>query len=445
MDKKSIDTIPVKIKAELGDQIMHLAFGEEDKNIRLAFQFDGILDEVLFKKAIEITLPQEPMINYYYEEGWRNSYWKKDRKVGISEIFSLCEAQEDPKSEVHKFLVQKADPYHAPQVKIKIFRYNNNDSLYMIVPHAVTDGMGIVIFASKLSENYRKLQKDINHLPNPGVKYDRSNRIILKKYRFGEKIKALFDRSMIDETKRLKEFNYVFPWDKANTKYPYIYLHSIHPEKVRLLDRYRKNIGCTIDDIILSAYFRTFYNMNPNIDCKTRVVNVAVNLRKYLNAGTADCFCNYATILNIILQNDIDLPFEDTLNEVRKIKETKHLYSPVSENSKIPGFSGVLLFSLISKMLSYSSMKKKFSKKSDLDRIPFLSDVGRLDKANISFGDLQVKNAYFIGSFPNNPGFRLTCSRYNDTINLTIAFNGNENDKAQVKAFMERFEKELPV
>ena len=73
-----------------------------------------------------------------------------------------------------------------------------------------------------------------------------------------------------------------------------------------------------------------------------------------------------------------------------------------------------------------------------------MTNVGVLDSARISFGDLRPYDAFMCGSIKYKPYFQLAISSYADELTLSVNLSGDPSDRDRILSFFDTVEAELP-
>ena len=72
-----------------------------------------------------------------------------------------------------------------------------------------------------------------------------------------------------------------------------------------------------------------------------------------------------------------------------------------------------------------------------------MTNVGILNSARMSFGDLYPRDAFLCGSIKYKPHFQLAMSSYEDELTLSSNLYGNADDRNRILPFLDEIEEEL--
>ena len=73
-----------------------------------------------------------------------------------------------------------------------------------------------------------------------------------------------------------------------------------------------------------------------------------------------------------------------------------------------------------------------------------MTNVGILDSAQISFGDLCPYDAFLCGSIKYKPYFQLAISSYEGELTLSVNLLGSSSDRNRILFFLDEIDAELP-
>ena len=167
------------------------------------------------------------------------------------------------------------------------------------------------------------------------------------------------------------------------------------------------------------------------------ILQVSIDLRRYLPNRKAEAVCNLSGALYIALERKNAETFEGTLARVvASMEKLKENYPGLESAAGLE-----YLFSQ-----GYVGLEKYLADSAELGRkynvtSPLLSNFGVLD--NYHFGELRTTKGYITSPIMYPPGFMLGASSFGEEMTLSVGYCGQENTK-QVNAFMETYIAELP-
>lgn len=443
--KNNVSSLPEKIQTSFVDQIMYCSQGSLDQAIRIVISFADMLDENLLKEAFELSFNADPILNYLYLETNRKSYWVRNDSVNIDDIFKLELIDGNLEEAIHSFLVEKIDILSSPPVRIGILRHKELDTLIVKIHHSVADAAGLINYVRLLGSIYSGLKTDINYSIPPaelkGRDLDWKN--ITGSYKFFKKFKLIFDPETSKIIKKLRFIDYVFPWSNHEKDTLNIVSHKIKTGNTKKVISKCRAQKCTMDDIILTAYFMAFFKIIKKENLIDKFIYITLDMRNYSTKRKIENLTNLSFAEVVRLSDDDLSDFGQTLKKIIAEKQKYKLGFNNIDNKKIPAISSILMVSTLSKLLPYKKYKKAITDGKNLEVIPILSNVGILDSYDISFPDVPIQDMYIVGTISKKPGLTLAVSGYQRSLNLIVGYQGSKKDISVIKNLLEQIEKEM--
>ena len=189
--------------------------------------------------------------------------------------------------------------------------------------------------------------------------------------------------------------------------------------------------------MLLTALYRTLFTINNTPEGKPMLVQVSIDLRRYLPDNRAESICNLSGALYFALERKLDEPFDGTLERVcASMAKLKQDYPGLESAAGLE-----YLFSQ-----GFNGMEKYMADSAELGRkynvtFPLLSNFGVL--GDYRFGELQMMGGYITSPIMYQPGFMMGATTFKDEMTLSIGYCGQENME-QVKRFIDAYIEELP-
>ncbi|WP_349670690.1 hypothetical protein [Lacrimispora sp.] len=407
----------VRYKVEAWDSLQHLFQIKKinDHILHFLVSFEGKLDMNRLRKSVAVSVEAFPLLKCGFNEEERRPYWES-RSNTTNEMLTLIETA-DAETAVNQFLVSEINTSTGPQIKLWVIRNGKADTLVILMNHMLCDAAGFKDYLYLLSSIYNKVREDANYHP-PALGSRRLSQIT-KMFSWKEKIKILFcknDMSTHDPAQLKLE---------GDLKSPFIEIRSITKETFLNLKEYARNHDATINDMILTAYIRTLYEIFGYIFA----IPSTVDLRKYLPGHKAEGICNLCTNLNCDIGSDIGASFEDTLLKVRE--------SMKKEKSSIACIKSMFILENVYDRLPYQLAERMVNKSFDNALIAF-TNIGIIDKTQFCFDELQITKAFMTGSIKYSPYFQLAVSTFDDNPVLSVNLYGSQADRDTISAFLDK-------
>jgi len=406
-----------RYKVEAWDSLQHLFQIKKinDHTLHFLASFNGKLDMMRLQKSVDLSAEAFPLLKCRFNEGTERPYWEYCSNT-TKEMLTLIET-EDAETAVNQFLVSEIITPTGPQIKLKVIRDTNADTLIVVMNHMLCDAAGFKDYLYLLSSIYNKIREDADY--HPSALGSRRLSQITGRFSWKDRIKILLsknDMSTHDPAKLKLE------GDLSN---PFIEIRSIPKEVFLNLKEYARNHDATINDMILTAYIRTLYEIFGYVFA----IPSTVDLRKYLSDHKAEGICNLCTNLTCDIGSDIGTSFEDTLLKVRD--------SMKKEKSSIACIKSMLVMEKVYDVLPYKLAESIVNKSFDNALIAF-TNIGIIDKTQFYFDGLQIIKAYMTGSVKYSPYFQLAVSTFDNNPVLSVNLFGSQADRDTISDFLDK-------
>ncbi|MBW4084446.1 hypothetical protein [Paenibacillus sp. S150] len=426
------------------DQIMYIAESGSDQQIRCYLEFDGQLDEVHLREAIFLSLELEEVLLHKLNKGFFKLSWEKMNDKDVGTVYHFLEGPADINSEIEAFFIQKIDTCRGPQILIRLFRNEGKDYLGFIIHHDVSDSTGLMHYIKKLGGIYNQLRKNQNYRPDSYKKVDRGIQSLLKKYNVMERFKSMLSTSDM----KLETEIHPFPWSKPNdNNKERLLLHRVSPDRLIQINDYCKQQGCSFNDYFLTAFYKTFYTLRDQ-KCKLNsTINplfLTIDFRNYNRTYQDNVIVNFSSGVLAQLKVEPLATFETILAEVQRF--TKQIKVDLNNYSKqqVPGVNTVFMLNSLLKMIPFKVVEKMSGAMGkNVLGIPYLSNVGNINRFVDVWDDLKLEDAYFMGQIVYYPKFSLVFSQFKNTLTISAGFVGDEEDVRMIKKLYEILDQNL--
>jgi NRPS condensation-like uncharacterized protein len=212
------------------------------------------------------------------------------------------------------------------------------------------------------------------------------------------------------------------------------------------MSKYARSKGATINDLILTAFYRAMLGMGQPIYGLPLEIPITVDLRRYLPNHKTHAIRNFSGSVNTRLSMSMNEPFSETLTRVAKmVKDIKKGY---------PGLQSAIGLERIEKLsfkdtLAYYQVSPE-SKRSSYcplyygDKcVPTLSNLGYLSKSLIKFGSNTVYDAYILPPVVRAPGVLLMACSYNSVLTLATGYYKHTVSRENVEKLVDKIKDEL--
>ncbi len=394
-----------------------------DQQLCMIIKLSGMLDENVLAKAVRLTMDLEPVLGYRFVENCVSPFWERRDDLDQRNLCSVTET-ESPEQAISAFINEAIHADIDPQVALRVVREKEADTVCIKLNHSACDAGGLKEYVWLLSDVYSMLATcgRTSIQPNLGRR-DQSQIVELTKN---------------PKTLAMKGFptpTWAFP-QKAGIQRLHVF-STISKDQFKTIKQYATDKKATVNDLLLTALYRTFFAINNITEDKPMILQVSIDLRRYLPDHKAEAICNLSGAIYTALERKSGENFEGTLARVVASMEKLKANYPGLESAAgleylfSQGYAGMEKY-----MVQSAEMGKKYSV-----TFPLLSNFGVL--RDYHFGELQMTGGYISSPIMYQPGFMLGATTFNAKMTLSVGFCGEENIKS-IRSFFDTFIAELP-
>ncbi len=406
--------------------------------IQAIMQLDGRLDFDKLKRAVRLSIEEEPVLGCRFIED-RKPYWKPLDNIGIIN-FCTFEETEDIDQAIHNFIRSAVDLDNEPMVNVKLIRSKRCDVLAIKMNHACCDGIGTKEYVQLLADIYTNLdQKKDTLITEPRIAGRKDQDRLFAELGITNQDAIFVPGSDIFMP------TWPFPWDQSGSNTALMSVSRIPSGHLEEISKYAKNLGATVNDYILTALYRAMVQMGQPIYGVPMEIPVTIDLRRYLPDHKTLAIRNFSGSVNTKLLMLINEPFHRTLKRVSNMmKKIKKGYPGLQ--SAI-GLERLEKISFLETLAYYQADARKTQFTCPLyfgDKcVPTLSNLGILSKSLIKFGDKTVIDAFILPPVVRAPGLLLMTSTYNSVLTLAAGYYKSTVSKKNIDRLLSIIKDEL--
>lgn len=408
-----------KIAVTSGDLNAFYTRSIADQQITYVIELNGILDRERLESGLLKILEKVPVLHTVLTvDGLRiKRKYLSDYRCNIK----FVDSPEDIQEEILRFISAPCFPENDLPLKLLVVRKNTCDTLCVKIDHTASDASGLKNIVYLLSDVY-----STGEITLP-VNLDRGMWQVFRKvsvYR------------IICEALRFKmpssiQFILKGPFSRDGA---FVARVALGPEWYKSLHDLAQTLNMTINDILLTAVYRTVFKYLPENEEEYPIL-VPVDMRRYLEPNKRCLISNCSGALYMTLSNIADESFSNTLKRVKcRMNEFKNCAPGIGAAATIA--AGALLGGKKLKMV-YDSAAKYESGSINL------TNFGVVDESLLHFDDIQAKQVYAVGPVQKAPGLVITVSTFRNTLNFTLQGNDKQKVKPFVTGFFEGIQAEL--
>ncbi len=413
--------------AEIFDQVQRLfdVNGFNDHELHGVLKFERPLDPEILKKAVIASIEAIPILGARYVDGARPRWTSLDPVDYERAVFVA-----PTEAEFEAFVVSKVDEGLGPQIRVCALD-SDPYAVAFKMNHMICDAAGFKQYLDILSRIYSKLTMQVTYRPLT-INGDRSFNGVLEQFATSVKLRSLFTQGKDSRWTGRRRF----PLSADREARPFIAAHKLDRTKVTAIKRFCRAKGATLNDAVLTALYRVLFRRLALKSGEELQIPVMVDMRRYLDrTAEFESLTNLTSMVSTQLEYRPDDRFEDTLGRARAAMLAK-------KGANI-GLNGFVKLNLVYRTLG-DRIANRLLRSRLKNPLICMTNVGVLDPARMSFGDLRPKDAYLCGSIKYRPYFQLAVSSYDGELTLTVNQYGSAGDRERISAFLSDIAEELP-
>lgn len=409
-----------------------------DQQIRVVISFEGRIDDEIMEKTLHAITYIDPILGCRFIQSDKESYWERQKDIDTQKLLTIIETNDAEKT-INRFVCEEVDVYKVPLLRACVVRTPSNDILCLRINHTLADGGGTKELTYLIADTYKKLYENPNLKIEMGEYKPRTIVGLLKKY---TDYKIPEDVELPAESGRkftFPKYYFKLPTKDNGSKYPDFALRRIDPDDFLKLKSFGKNLGSTINDLILAALIRTLSRVSGLPDGAEITLQVSNDIRSALPSNIKYTICNIFGMSFPPFIYHTNEPFEDTLAMVREIMnktkaEVKNLDNRVKNE---------LIMEKARHSKEGKSLPPMYHNRPDDYTHIILSNLTILDEDKLDFGPSKVTDAYEIGTISYGREFVLSVSTYKNKMTLSTGYCHSNISQKDMDGIMDSIISEL--
>ncbi|MGG5736957.1 MULTISPECIES: condensation domain-containing protein [Bacillus cereus group] len=405
-----------------------------DQQINAVLYFPVGISKKILEQSVRITLQLQPVLNSRFVEN-DIPYWEEHSSATNSPICLFAEGN-DQELEIMAidFIKEPGDRIQGPMVQTKLLRGTATDILVVKLSHLCSDGAGVKEYINLLGAIYTQLSLGLS-----------KNQIIKE---FGEGNESFRDQSHVFKYAGISDIKsayrpnqeqqtslWAFPSQPNKNNSPQMSVRRLnHEQSLRLL-QWTKAQQATLNDVIMTAYFRALSHFTVYAEPRTseKMIGLTIDLRRYLPNYTTGAICNLSGMEMPVIKMEDDESFNQTLVRIKQSMD--------KIKSQNPGLSSAAGMELLAGM-KLSVVKEMYNQQYEQAlqmgmALPLLTNFGVIADEPIQFGEVQAEDGYMTSPIMYAPFFSMGASFYNGRLTFTIGYHTPDTSKEKVDKFLE--------
>ncbi|MGV6976528.1 condensation domain-containing protein [Bacillus toyonensis] len=405
-----------------------------DQQINAVLYFPVVLSKEILEQSVRITLQLQPVLNSRFVEN-DTPYWEEHSSGTNSSICFFAEGN-DQELEIMAidFIKEPGDRIQGPMVQTILLRGTTTDMLVVKLSHVCSDGAGVKEYINLLGAIY-------THLSLGGSKDQ-----IIKE--FGEGNESFRDQSHVFKYAGISDVKsayrpnqeqqaslWSFPSQPNKNKSPKMSVGRLSREQTLCLTKWTKAQQATLNDVIMTAYFRALSHFTVYAEPRTaeKMIGLTIDLRRYLPNYTTGAICNLSGMEMPVIKMEDGESFNQTLVRVKQSMD--------KIKGQNPGLSSAAGMEILAGM-KLSTVKEMYNQQYEQAvqmgmALPLMTNFGVIADEPIQFGEIQAEDGYMTSPIMYAPFFSMGASTYNGRLTFTIGYHAPDTSKEKVDKFLE--------
>ena len=416
-----------KLDAELWDKMHYLFRDYNDRMVHVELHYDFRINIDALKTVLTCFFEKAPVLHSSFTDNHIHPYWTV-KDYHINDILTVKEVDESVLAqEINTFLVQYIPPEASVQMKVAVFYYGDNKSALCIVEnHMCMDGGDLKYFLKALCKNYSDFVN--NEISPVNLRTGtRSYEAVYEDFSATERkfAKGLYKNINTKDT-------HGFPFTPNNmVDASFIARRKLSVETFDKLRAVGKQHGATINDMILTAYFYSLYelaNFNPS---ESVSISCAIDLRRHIKDSKGQGITNQTAWMQCRVPRRGQDIFE-TLDYV--VKSSNQF-----KQDRFMGLHGLPLLSLGYKIMPYAA-SEEIIKIGYANPLLAMSNIGILEVDKLALEGHEPTDGFMSGAVKYKPYALLSATSMRKEMTLSMCVRGNDEDRRIVEHFFDLLE-----
>lgn len=416
-----------RLNAELWDKMHYLFRDFNDRMVHVELNYDYVPDIEALKTALICAFEKVPVLHSKFVDNKLSTHWEV-MPYRIEDIFSVS-YPDDIKKAADEFLTQYISPAESIQMKVALFIKDGKSSLCMVENHMCMDGGDLKYFLQEFCENYTKY---VSEGISP-INFRTGSRSYDDVYSGFSKTEAGVARRLFKNINARDDHRFPLTPDNIRDQ-SFISRKKFNEETLLRLKAKGKELGATINELLLASYFYSVYELAGYQDSDTVMISNAIDLRRHMSSVDNKGFTNHTSWMQCAIPERGRDIFETIKYVVRSSNKFK--------KDKFMGLYGLPLLNFGYNFLPHT-VSEEIIKIGYSNPLMAMSNIGVLKPQSFSLCGNEPTDAFMSGAVKYKPFVLLTATTYKNVITLSMCVRGNDEDQKIVDDFFSLMEKNI--
>lgn len=416
-----------RLEAELWDKMHYLFRDFNDRMVHVELNYDFVPDIEALKTVIICAFEKVPVLHSRFVDNKLWTHWEI-MPYKIDNVFTVS-YPDDVKTAVDEFLTQYIAPTESIQMKIALFIKDGKSTLCMIENHMCMDGGDLKYFLQEFCENYSKYVSD----GISPVNFRTGSRSYDDVYSGFSKTEAGVARRLFKNINARDDHRFPLTKDSIQDS-SFIARKQFSAETLDKLKTKGKELGATINELLLASYFYSVYELAGYPESDTVMISNAIDLRRHMKSVDNKGFTNHTSWM----QCAIPERGKDIFETVKYVIASSNKF----KKDKFMGLYGLPLLNFGYNFLPHG-VSEEIIKIGYSNPLMAMSNIGILNGQHFALCGNEPADAFMSGAVKYKPFVLLTATTYKKVITLSMCVRGNDEDRQIVSKFFDLMEKNI--
>ena len=421
-----------RLNAELWDKMHYLFRDYNDRMVHVELHYDFEINVEALKTVLICFFEKAPVLHSSFTDNHIHPYWTV-KDYHINDVLTVKEVGEEALSdEINSFLVQYIPPDADIQMKVAVFNHSGKSTLCLVENHMCMDGGDLKYFMKALCKNYN------DYIENKVSPIDlrtgtRSYEAVYEDFTAGERKVA---KNLYKNINTPDKHGFPLTPDDDIRDRSFIARRKLSAQKFDEIRAAGKSRGATINDMILTSYFYSLYEL-ASFDINDSVsISCAIDLRRHIKDNSDQGVTNQTAWMQCKVPkrgNDIFETLEFVKRSSNQFKQDRYM-----------GLHGLPLLSLGYKIMPHAA-SEEIIKVGYANPLLAMSNIGILEVDKLALEGHEPTDGFMSGAVKYKPYVLLSATSMRKELTLSMCVRGNDEDKKIVEHFFDLLEKNLDL
>ena len=420
-----------KLNAELWDKMHYLFRDFNDRMVHVELHYDYLIDIEALKTVLVCFFEKAPVLHSSFTDNHFRPYWTV-KDYHINDVLTVKEVSEEAlDKEINDFLVQYIPPESDIQMKAAVFNHGGKSVLCIVENHMCMDGGDLKYFMKALCKNYSEfIESGVSPIElRTGT---RSYEAVYEDFSVAERKMA---KNLYKNINTKDDHGFPLTPDSIQDK-SFIARRKLSAETFDKIRAAGKKRGATVNDMLLTAYFYSLYELaefNPEDSVS---ISCAIDLRRHIKDDKGQGVTNQTAWMQCRVPRKGKDIFETLDYVIKSSNEFKQ--------DKFMGLHGLPLHSLGYKIMPHAA-SEEIIKVGYANPLLAMSNIGILEVDKLALAGHEPTDGFMSGAVKYKPYVLLSATSMRKELTLSMCVRGNDEDKKIVEHFFDLLEKSIDL